>query len=233
MDAGFLNGVCNDPAVRPDLGGEGEIDLTGIVSNPENYALVSEFGGFILTRHEAGVYEVHSQFLPVGRGSHAIEAMRDGMRYMFASTDCTMIQTKVPAANTRAGGFAKLAGFQHLFDMNDTAHMVVTIDRWLSFDAGLDEHGHWFHKRLEAAKIAKGSALPIHADDQSHDRAVGAAVLLCRRGNPAKAVWAYNRWARLAGYAPVYLVSERPAVIDLLDAVVEVRGEDMEVLTCR
>ena len=38
---------------------------------------------------------------------------------------------------------------------------------------------------------------------------------------------------RLAGYQPIALLSETPVVVDVGDAIVEVSGARMEVLTCR
>jgi hypothetical protein len=43
----------------------------------------------------------------------------------------------------------------------------------------------------------------------------------------------YNIWASCSGYATITLVRQHPAIIDLLDAVVEVRAGSMEVLLCR
>jgi hypothetical protein len=239
LDPTFLNRVVNDPTVRIWLGGTGEIDLTGIVTNPANICLQGEYGGFILIKHEPGIYESHSQFLPEGRGREAVRLMRDGFRYLFTRTDCIEVQTKIPQANSAAVGLARLAGFDPIFsrkgvwDGDDVVYGSLTLDRWLARDGEIASYGRWFHDRLDAGKAEAGSERPSHEDEDCHDRAVGAAMLMCRAGNTRKAVWTYNRWARLAGYQTIELISEVPPVLDVRDAVVEVRGDDMEVLLCR
>lgn len=241
LDATFLNQVANDPAVRPWLGGSGDaLDLTPLVANPANVSVVSERGGFIAEQHEPTIYEVHSLFLPDG---DAINAMREGARYMFAATDCLELVTKVPATNKAAAGLARLAGFEQRFTRAkawpipdgfcDVAYLGLSLDRWMMRAPDTLEVGRWFHDRLEAVKTAQASERVIHEDDEAHDRAAGTAVLMVRAGNPFKAVATYNRWARLAGYQTIELVSLNPVLLDVRDAVIAVKGDDMEVVLCR
>lgn len=237
MDAAFLNEVCNHPEVHPWLGHEGVIDVTPAVSNPANFALVTEGGGFIVIQHEPGVYEVHSQFLPEARDS-TVQAMRDGMDYVFTRTDCHTLLTQVPDNNKAALHLAKCGGFKKLFwreltPRGPTAFMALRIDEWIQGNAELEADGEWFHDKLEAAKEAFGSQLPIHPHDPAHERAVGASVRMMKAGNYAKAVVSYNRWAGFAGYAPIALISQVPPLIDVGDAVIEIKDRDMEVVLCR
>lgn len=244
MDAGFLNTVVNDPTVRPWLGGEGELDLTAVIANPANYAFVTAGGGWLLVKHEAGVYELHSQFVKEARGRHVFEVGREAIRRFFAETDALEIVTKVPVKNRPASVGACLMGFAERFrrsnawqcpdgGMCDVSYQALTIDAWVATDAELPAQGDRFHSALEATKARCGSPLPTHPDDEAHDRAAGAAALMMMGGNPRKAVWFYNRWARLAGYATIELVSESPPVLDVRDAIVGVRNGDLEVLLCR
>jgi hypothetical protein len=85
FDASLFNAVCNHPEVRPWLGGEGELDVSHLVSDEQNYALWFGDGGFILVAGPGASFEVHSQFTPEGRRS-SFEAMRAGMEYMFTRT---------------------------------------------------------------------------------------------------------------------------------------------------
>ncbi len=237
LDAAFLNSVCNHPEVHPWLGVGGEIDVSAVVGNPANFALVNEGGGFILGCHEPGIYEVHSQFLPSHR-RQTVKAMREGFDYMFTRTDCHTVLTQVPDNNPAAAALAKFAHFRPMFRREDTPRgptvfMGLTIDEWAQGNASLETEGEWFHAKLSAAKEAQGSSLPEHPHDAAHERAVGACVRMVKAGNAVKGVDLYNRWARLAGYAPNTLISLNPILIDVVDAVVEWTRQDMEIALCR
>lgn len=244
FDPARFNEIANHPDVRPWLGGaDGPLDLSPVVGDPANVAFIGEGAGFICHKIGDGRYEVHSMALPEARGAGTIELVREGMRFMFCATDCTELVTKCPDGNAAALGIARASGFQEIFrrehcwpfrgDMVGVSYQSITFDRWRARDPIIAERGDWFHAKLECAKLAKGSTLPVHAEDEAHDRAVGAAVLMVLAGNPRKAVWSYNRWAIFAGYAPIMLLSESPAVLDVADAIVTPNGAEMEVLLCR
>ena len=244
MDAAFLNSVVNHPEVRPWLGGDAPIDLGPALSDARNVALVSDLGGFFMEHREPGLYEVHTQFLPEGRGRHALKCVWEAMRYMFVQTDCTRLLTRIPVGNHRTLAFAAAVGWPKIFErkascempngsLSDVHYYAFDFDDWRARDKTLRGRGQWFHKRLESAKAAAGSVLPVHDDDHAHDAAVGASVLMMQAGNANKAAWLYNRWALHAGYAPIRLLNQSPVIVDVVDAVVEVRNGDMEVLLCR
>jgi RimJ/RimL family protein N-acetyltransferase len=242
FDPAFLNSVINHPEVRPWVGGEGEVDVTAQLINPSNVALVNEFGGFILIQHTPGSYEVHSQFLPEGRGRSAREAMREGFDYMFTRTNCEQVITQVPDNNRAAAGLARLAGFRELFRRENakrgpTSYMVLTIDEWAQRNAALEADGEWYHAATEVAVRAARPDLPDHPEDPAHNRAVGAAVRMVRAGNAAKGVAFYNRWAHFAGYSPIRLISAQPAIIDMSDGgltvIAEERDGNMEIVLCQ
>jgi hypothetical protein len=240
MDAAFLNRVVNDETVRPFVGGEGDLDLTPALANPANVALVNEHGGFLFEFHDPGRYEGHTMFLPSGRGAAAFGAAADAFRYLFTRTEAVEIVTKVPGSNRGADLMARRLGFQSMFerqgawpDGSKIEYWGLSLDRWRALDKTLPGEGRAFHDLLEAAKSAAGSALDTHPDDDAHDRAAGLAVLMAKAGQVRKAAWAYNRWARFAGYQLIELLSEAPAVIDVKDAIVAVRDGELEVLKCR
>ncbi len=110
-DAAFLNAVANHPDVRPWLGGEGEADLSPLITNPENVTLVAPNGGFVLVKIAPGIYDTHSLFLPTGR-HRTIEAMREAAAWMFEREGATELVTTVPCPNRAASALARLAGFQ-------------------------------------------------------------------------------------------------------------------------
>lgn len=246
LDAGSLNAAGNHPEVFPHLGlpGEpGDLDLSGLVANPANVAMANEHGGFIAENLGNGTYEVHSLVAPEGRIGLA-RATAEGLRYLFTATDCMKVVTKVPACNRPAAALARASGFVPVFDRADAwdgpdgvrcavSYQAITFDQWKCRDGELEVEGHRFHEKLESMKAAAGSALATHPDDAAHDRAVGAAALMIRAGNVAKAVVLYNEWARFAGYAPISLLSLTPPIIDILDAVVTAHDGEMEILSCR
>lgn len=244
FDVARFNELANHDAIRPWIGGKGVLDLAPMVMEPTNVCLLNEHGGFLCHRLDVGLYEVHSMMLPEGRGENTIECVREGFRYMFCATDCVEIITKCPDGNGAALGIARAAGFQEIFrrerawdngglEAVGISYQSISFARWRNRDLELTKWGKWFHDKLEAAKLEQGSELPIHDDDEAHDRAVGASVLMAMSGNPRKAVATYNRWAVFAGYAPIFLASEAPVLIDVVDAVVAPKGADMEVVLCR
>lgn len=241
MDATFLNAVANHPAVRPHIAIDPStpLDMSGLVENAANYALVTDHGGFLVVALDPGRYEVHSQFLPKGRGRHAYEAMRAGLRFMFTETDCVELVTRVPDNNAPAKSLAASAGFLEAFRRDRAwgdvgiSYQSLTLDRWAGNAADLEIEGEHFHAALDDARAKLGGTTTSHPEDAAHDRAVGAAFLMFRAGQTAKGSWFYNRWAALAGYAPAVLLSHTPVVLDINDAVLTLSGGEMEVMKCR
>lgn len=237
FDATFLNAVANDSAVRPFLGGGGEIDLSAVASDPANFVLVGGRGGFVLTPVSGGQYEVHSLFLPES-GVAPIKAMRAAQDWMFTRTDCTSIWSKVPKANRAAKGLAIIGKLGCMFErehqmFGPCEFVELPLMRWAMNCATLETHGERFHSFLEEAKVAQGSELPKHPHDAAHERAVGASLLMIERGQAAKGVAFYNLWAGVAGYQQIALLGLSPVVIDAGDAVVGLGEKGMEILLCR
>jgi hypothetical protein len=242
FDPAMLNVVVNHPEVRPWVApGHEPMDVSAMVANPANFALVTDGGGFVLECQEPGIYQVHSQFLPDHR-RHTRQAMREGFDYMFTRTDCERITTQVPDNKPAAAALAAKAGFKPMFrreeaPLGPTAYMGLTVEEWAQGNADLEADGAWFHDRCAAVLKDVRPDQPEHPADPAHDRAVGAAVRMIRAGNTVKGVNFYNRWARLAGYSPIRPLSLVPTVLDLsepgLAFIVEIKDGDMEILQCQ
>jgi hypothetical protein len=237
FDASLFNRVCNHPDVRPWLGGEGEIDVTATVSNPQNYALWFGEGGFILVAGPGASFEVHSQFTPEGRRS-SFGAMRAGMDYMFTRTNAVQLTTFLPDKNLAAKGLGLKGGFRNWFrreeDIRGPGFQArIDIDDWICRSPDLENDGERFHDILDRAKQACGSKLLAHDHDPIHERYVGAAYRMYSRGQAKKATSVYNRWAVNAGYAPIMLLSEEPTTVDVVDAVMRLNEDELEVVECR
>ena len=240
FDAEFFNRLCNLPEVRPGLGGEGPIDTSALVTDPRNIALRTEHGGFILQPHGAGFYSVHTQFAAEGRGAHAIAAMRAGLDFMFTRTDAMRIFSHCPDNTPAALGLAVKGGARRWF-RNEVEPIlgpgqVVAWDifDWAAGEESLEVEGREFHKVSDEAAKEAGLNLPEHAEDHIHDRYVGAAVRMCRRGQARKGVLVYNLWAAAAGYPPARFISSDPVIIDAgLGMLMGLKPNGaMEVLQC-
>lgn len=238
MDATALNEVANHPEVRPWLGGDGPVDLQSTLDNAANFGIMGEHGGWLLHPILPGVYEIHSMFAPEGRGKAFFAGAREMLRYMFVSTDALEIVTKCPDNNPAARMASAQVGFRERFRREEAwapgvgvSYQVFSVDDWIARDTACLAEGRAFHAMLEEAKARVDPLLFQHHEDDAHDRAVGASFLMAKAGNMAKGVALYNRWASFAGYATIETIS--PTLLDVRDAIIEVRDGKMGVLKCR
>lgn len=248
-DAEFINSVVNDPSVLPWVQGnlEGPLDVAPLLRIPGNVLLCDEYGGVLFIEHQPGFYEAHTQVLPAGRGKWAVQMVREALQWMFTKTSAVDIQTKCPQGNIGALALAKRIGGRELFiaergwtyegKIIPAAIYGLSIQDWLSSAPGLEERGKWFHDRLESEYARHGVGDPTpHPDDLVHDRYVGAAVEMIAGGQPHKAAVFYNRWAVMAGYAPISIIKASPptVTVDIDDAILIVRPDgDFWVASCR
>lgn len=228
MDPARLNFLANHPEIRPHVGGEGALDLTALALNPAVIVLDSEHGAFVLVPILPQVYELHTMFLPEGRGRDFFDRAREMFRYVFCETDAVEIVTKVPDDNRGAAVACAKTGFRERFHRENVSYRSLSIEGWALGDPLCRERGQAFHDTLEAAKIASGSELPVHSEDPAHDAVVGAAMMM---RDLSKGVDFYNIWATFAGYATIAIVG--PNLVDIRDAIIEVRDGDVGVLQCR
>lgn len=238
MDHRFLEALANDPEVRPWLGGnlEEPIRLEDLISRPGNYAFVNTEGGFVVHLLAPGLYECHTIFRPGWSVNikNVFHLLWEAQEFMFVETDCMDICTKVLDGNERADRLAKVAHFTEKYARNGVSYRNLSLDAWAdACSTRLRAEGASFHERIGAAKAAAGVVEPQHEEDPHHDQYVGLASLMVKAGNVAKGVDQYNRWAVMAGYAPISVLWNQPVVIHTGDAVIAIRNGDMEVLRCR
>jgi hypothetical protein len=111
FDTSLINGLVNDPAIRPFVGGDGasKLDLTEAIANEDNHFVAGDHGAFAFTWSSPGSYEVHTFILPSGRGTWSrgfALAARDYMA-QFAK----QLWTRVPVGAANIAAFTEDAGF--------------------------------------------------------------------------------------------------------------------------
>lgn len=134
-DAEFLNSVVNHPEVaRWMVGFEPPFDFSPVLADQANVFLANCHGGFLfVATQERCKYEVHTQFLPEGRGN-SLALARDAAWYMFTQTDCLAIETYVPAGNEAARRLTLSMGFKPCLDIEVNGHectvYMLNIKSW-------------------------------------------------------------------------------------------------------
>lgn len=251
FDASDINPILNDPHVFGQIKlpgmSEGDIDASPIIANPLNVLLMVDCGGIIFAQSEPGIYDVHTAFLKPKRNAEGGPAIRNAClaayRWMFLSTDCMVLQTRMPAFNRAAIVFAPLVGWRYEFDRKDVwptddgpvdmSYFSIRYEDWVRTADGISEAGRTFHARLDEEFERHGVPFDNHPDDEAHDRYVGVATEMILKGQPEKAVVLYNRWARFAGYRCISLVSRSPLLIDIGSALLMVENDNFKVIQCR
>lgn len=226
MDPERLNGLANHPEVRPWLlGPEGALDLSSLVMNPAVVVLEAEHGAFLLVPIQADAYELHTMFMPQGRGVEFFGHAAEMFRYVFTRTPALEVVTKVPDGNRGAAVASTKACFRERFHRAGISFRGLTAEAWALDDEACLEEGERFHAVMEQ------SGALSHDEDPVHDHIVGGALLMAHAGNLEKGVAFYSRWASFAGYATIDIVG--PGLVDVRDAIIEVRDGRVGVLKCR
>lgn len=242
IDAIRVNEIVNHPEVYPWIKGAHTepLDLTGVIENKNNVALVGEHGCIIFIKHQAGIYECHTNVLPSGRGKWVVDYGMGVLDWMFTKTDCYEILTKCPRNNVLSALAARKCGFTLDFPTRPiwpVGEALVPVDvysirvqEWVRNSKYLINKGKLFHNTLEIEYNKSGKSVNIHPDDEIHDRYVGASVAMIEGGQIYKAIAFYNRWAVMSAYKTVSVVSNDPLIIDIADAKLKIFSDHFEVV---
>jgi hypothetical protein len=113
MDPQYFAEVCEHPDVLPQVSlGHGLPDFEELIGNPLNICLMNEYGGFLFVKHAgADVYDVHTAFVPEGRGPHLVELALQARDIMFFHAHAVQLRTFVAYDNRPARMLALAAGF--------------------------------------------------------------------------------------------------------------------------
>lgn len=219
------------------------VDLLPFLADEHNIALVCErevhyggdesadierrecLGAVLFAWIEPGCYEVHTMAKKEVRGRAYVNAVNGAIRTMFLCWDCMELYTRVPETNRAALGLVRLVrGRREFVRADGVAMYVLRWYDWLWGERGeeLVKRGAWFHERLEQQFAELGREHAAHADNEDHDRVVGATCELVLSGMVDKGIILYNRWAKLAGYATISIVVQQPLILNTGDALVQV-----------
>lgn len=242
FDASRVIDIAYRPHVAALVGLGGTPEIQTVVDDPNNFLLEGPHGGVIYINRTDVVWEAHSIFDPKEEKSFSavIEFAKYTLEYMFTQTACKRVVTMVPESNPAARMLAIKCGFtkwtSSLYKHTDGSSIVVyslELDKWASTCLAMRHAGHMFHEWLEGHKKLKGSELVTHEDDPVHDHYAGAAITMFKAGLAEKAIALYNMWAFYAGYQMTTLVSQHPDTIDIGDAIIGLRGGELEMVQCR
>lgn len=242
ITAKWMNAVLNDDAVRPWVAdvAEGPLDITPQVANQDNVLLMGEHGGCFFIKTALGSYEVHTACLKSGRGKWIFAFARHAVSFMFTQTDAVEIMTRIPATHPAARMLAVKTGLRYEFTRDDHCLFMgenvpvdiysFRIQDWMPNADGMQEIGHDFHEKLNAAVAASGQIGEPHADDPNHNQYIGACVLMLRAGQIHKGVACYNRWAFASRHQPVILLSMSPPTLKFDAGTIVFLGDDIKVI---
>ncbi len=244
FDARDINRVCNHAKVRPYLGGDldAELDLSGILENTSNIGL--ECGGFysVYAQVVPGHYEIHTMIDPEAPPADTVASACATLQYMFTTTNCVEVVTRVPDSNVRARRLAEAAGMVKEFrvsrgwsvggSVEECDILTLPLTAWMAKAPGLEAWGEDFHHQIDEACARAGVTRSEHPDDSNHDRYAGATFAMVKGGQVPKAVFAYNRWALVSGYKPIACINIKPLVIHIGDMALEVHEDRLEVIRC-
>lgn len=236
-----INEIINHPEVRPWIAsGEAYIDLKNQVANKNNFLLVGEFGATFFINLQSGVYELHTQVLPKGRGLGTLDLVKKAFHWMFTRTDCYEILTRVPENNRAAKALAIKSGIgyeftrTHGYRLNDRLMSVdifgMRIQDWVLKAKGLVEIGERFHARLHEEGARLGIKMIYHEDDPNHNRYVGAICEMVLNGQIIKAMLFYNRWALISRHDPIKIISLDPVIFEMDMGKIKVLDNDFELI---
>lgn len=246
-DAKFLNHVINDPSVVDWVRGPlpSPLDLSPIVEDISNIALMGEHGGMVFIYSSQGSYEIHTQVLPSGRGKWCLKMSREALRWMFTRTSAMELTTRVPLGNLGALTLVRANGLHEELKLSEgwiydgkpvpaTVYSLSAQDwvRSLGGNSSTVATGKWFMERLEQEYLRQGSEMAFGKLSEPDLAHVGASMEMILGGQKHKGVIFYNRWAKMVGVSPISIVTLDPLVIECSGALLKFRSTDFWVMSC-
>lgn len=244
FDATRINIVLNHADVRPFVAdmAEGYIDMSKQVANNNNVLLMGEHGGCFFYQIMDGLYEVHTQILPAGRGAWTKGFLLAVRNYIYTQTNAIEVLTRIPGGNKGARLAAESVGMKLEFTREDGVTFngeIMPVDvyserlqDWVTMDPYIVQDGEKLHQDMAREAVRVGITEQPHEDDENHNRYVGACVQMMRGGQYGKAVAFYNRWAILARHAQISLVSITPPTVKFDVGLLKFTNTGLEIIPC-
>jgi len=226
-----LEALLHDEHIAPGaLLGADSAQVEPFLRDLRNITLLAEdesgaaLGAVLFHWQEPTIYEVHTMAKLAARGMPYFRAVRDALRLMFLCSDALTLYTRVPSGNDAALGLVRFVKGRREFNSHDCDFYSLSFFDWLWSSSGdyLEERGEWFHERLQEQFAEQKREHVLHEDNSDHDKMVGAMSEMIFAGIALKALMLYNRWAKLAGYAPLFVVVVEPLVLNIGDALLQV-----------
>lgn len=114
-DAELVNGLINDPEIRPTIGGQGILDSSPLLLNGNNICLVNDRGGALFAWRGPRVFEGHSFFK--ARGREAISLGVEILEAMMPHAD--LVWGLTPIALRHVRWFNRKIGFSSMGEFRD------------------------------------------------------------------------------------------------------------------
>jgi hypothetical protein len=114
IEGELVNRIVHHPEVRPwVLSDKQDLDFRMIANDPRVFLLVGEpaIGTIVFSQVVPGVYEAHAAVMPEGRGEWMTQLSEASIRYMFLSTNCIEILTRVMEGHVAAAALARQLDF--------------------------------------------------------------------------------------------------------------------------
>lgn len=243
-----INYIMNHPSCRPFVASKttkGDLDVTKWVDNEKNFLLMGEHGCLMLAYLQPGVYEVHTQILPQGRGEWAKKFVLSAQHWMFTRTDMYEVLSRADRSRSRVKAFALSTGLTHQFTrptgaLNDHNEPVdiygLRIQDWLNNAPNLEDIGLWLHEFFAREMGRLRPEIPLHdVDDPNHNRHAGAALAMILNGQHQKGICLYNRWLSISRHYQggklcfLKLLSDDPLAVEIDIGVMTWDGTNLEI----
>jgi hypothetical protein len=243
-DADVLDAILHHPDVgertrHDEMPPLAEMTLKPLLeTNPSASAVLARVrgvpaGAWLVLAKGAGVFEIHTNFLPQYRGAKALLASRLCLEYLFLQTPVTRLVSFCPDCLPEAWSYAQACGFKRDYvraaawpkggKRHDVAHVSLTVEEWArSAWPRFTEQGKDFHQKL-FNQVDEGH----HEDDDNHNGMVGLAAEMLLSGFGHKAQAFFNEWAAQAGYMPCLYIGQRRGwqLVDIVTSIVAVRRD--------
>lgn len=209
----LANEIANTPEILPSVSWTGEaIDLQPSFDEGSCFIIENGTDGcYVLVENSVSTYVIHTLFKRGTPSSVVIDTAREGMWISFVELDAVELTSSACETNPAAYRLMRKNGMRPLFDSpskfakgKKQRYCGITIDDYIINNPFFQEVGAEFHNLVEETTD--------HEDDAVHDRYVGAAISMIRCGNADKAETVYNKWALMAGYAPITFNEEENTV---------------------